>query len=743
MKPTDRQHSRHTSEGSSYSNINNANNNNASTATTSSSLSVPMTRLDNHPTPPPPTHPNRLIPPPPSGSSPTKNGGPSYSSSTSRTGSVASSTSNSNVSSSNQKSTINDSPNNNLNNIHLTRISSPSHLASLPPEFLTNDAERPLLHVDEAGNEYHYFLNPMKKAVFFILLVEMLERFSFYGINYTTTAYLTGEYNDDWNADLPSILASSYVSISTAVAYTTPFLGALLADNLFGEYLTMILATLLCYIPGLTLIALTTIPQFLGSEFNLSAIRLGLLVLWPVGTGAVKACVNVFGAKQFHPILQSSLIESYYVNFYMCINIGALTGGIVVPIVAQWNVTVAYFIPVCMLGIGVLLFVSGTSRYVRPKPKHDVGYFVHEMVAACGCGGKRREKRDRALNIQPSPTESKVGIGSIFMLSGLVVPFNVAYAQMSTTFIVQGSVMDNYGLFDAPMMNNVDALSILTFGYVIGNVIYPALNQRGIKIPTTYKFAIGSTFGALAVGCAILTDYRIHRVYNETGEAITVLWQAFPYFLIGMGEIFAVSAAYELAFTVAPAKMKSVASAANLFMVGGLPNVFCIMLYNLCREWFLNARGEAHIHKLEDYASAKVTNYFWLLEGIALFGIVINVLPPVKKWVASIEEAAAETVKSPMSTPNIRRNLIQRRKYRNGGAGTDEETPLIRAEKHADYLKCGNGPELRKFGSMRAGPSLKKKGGAVHSRPPAAPAGQDPLLMLQVRNELLPHAEDA
>ena len=109
----------------------------------------------------------------------------------------------------------------------------------------------------------------------------------------------------------------------------------------------------------------------------------------------------------------------------------------------------------------------------------------------------------------------------------------------------------------------------------------------------------------------------------------------------------------------------------------------------------------------------------------------------------SIEEAATETVKSPMSTLNIRRNLIQRRKYCNGSARTDEETLLIRVEKHADYLKCGNGPELRKFGSMRAGPSLKKKGGAIHSRPSAAPAGQDPSLMLQVRNDLLPHAENA
>ena len=94
--------------------------------------------------------------------------------------------------------------------IHLTRISEPSHLSSLPPEFLSdsthyNYKERPLLHIDESskchtttGRQqqqecYTYYLNPMKHAVFYILAIEMLERFSFYGINYTTTAYLTGE----------------------------------------------------------------------------------------------------------------------------------------------------------------------------------------------------------------------------------------------------------------------------------------------------------------------------------------------------------------------------------------------------------------------------------------------------------------------------------------------------------------------------------------------------------------------
>ena len=134
----------------------------------------------------------------------------------------------------------------------------------------------------------------------------------------------------------------------------------------------------------------------------------------------------------------------------------------------------------------------------------------------------------------------------------------------------------------------------------------------------------------MAVGCAVITDYQIHRVYERRDGAVTVLCQAFPYLLIGIGEIFAVSAAYELAFTVAPAKVKSVASAVNLLMVGGLPSALCLGLYNACRPWFLNSRGEAHMHRLEDCASARVVNYFWLLEAIASFGVPINVLPPVR-----------------------------------------------------------------------------------------------------------------
>ncbi|MBD5028000.1 hypothetical protein GUF51_25615, partial [Xanthomonas citri pv. citri] len=55
--------------------------------------------------------------------------------------------------------------------------------------------------------------------MFLILVMEMLERLSFYGINFTQTNYLTGEYGN-WSADLGSVQAASWVQTSTAVAYT-------------------------------------------------------------------------------------------------------------------------------------------------------------------------------------------------------------------------------------------------------------------------------------------------------------------------------------------------------------------------------------------------------------------------------------------------------------------------------------------------------------------------------------------
>lgn len=558
-----------------------------------------------------------------------------------------------------------------------------SQLALLPPECLSGDKERPLRHVDEHDNECRYALRPMFYSVIFILLVELLERFSFYGINYTQTSYLTGAYDRNWNAHMEAISASSYVAISVAVAYTTPFLGAFLADSLLGDYWAILVGSICFYLPGLLLIAFTTIPGMLGTEFNRGALATGLLFLWPFGTGIVKSIVNVFGAKQFHPLLQSSLIEAYYVKFYMCINIGALIGGFMVPVVCQTNVTVAYFLPVGMLTMAISLFLMGTRRYVRTKPKNPL------------CG-----KRKRMHQLQSAEA---VGLDVIIRISFLVIPFNIAYSQMATTFIVQGTVMEKaFGYVDAACMNNADAIAVLAFGYLVGSKIYPALAKRGIKIPTTYKFAFGSALGALAIAWALMVEHMIHSKYAKDGGKVSILWQAMAYILIGAGEIFAVSAAYEAAFTAAPPDKKVIASALNLFCIGGLPNIFCLGLYHACSGWFRNKHGTTNITLIGDYSEANIKKYFWLLFFIAILGVGMNLLPSVKEFVDGVEEQATDMIKTP-KTP-----IRPPRKERFADFAT-EESPLVRAKRYQAYLKYGSEPKLYKSGSMRAGPSLSER----------------------------------
>lgn len=575
-----------------------------------------------------------------------------------------------------------------------TNVTSEEQLNDLPQECLSGNPERPLRHVDEDGQVMSYALKPMTYSVILILMVELLERFCFYGINYTQTAYLTGSYNEDWNAAFTAVEASSYVSISVAVAYTTPFLGAFFADSLIGDYYGLLVGALVFYLPGLILIALTTIPGFLGPVFNQKLLATGLIFLWPVGTGIVKSIVNVFGAKQFHPLLQSSLIESYYVSFYMCINIGALVGGVLVPFMAQIQVTIAYFIPVGMLGLAVACFLTGTKRYVRMKPK-----------------GNLFGKKKNFKTLTPSNVDTRrLNLWNVLKISALILPFNIAYAQMATTFIIQGTVMQKLWFIDAACMNNADAIAVLFFGYVIGQIFYPALAKRGIKLATTHKFAIGSAFGVVAIGWALLMESMIHYWYFQTGESVSIMWQAPSYILIGIGEIFAVSSAYEAAFSASPPEQKALASAVNLFCVGGLPNFFCIFLYQACREWFLNSHGTASLHKLEDYAEAHVWKYFLLLFAIAIGGVLLNLSSPVRSFVESIEEAAAEMVKTPKMTPNRPTKHKRIDSWDFAGAKKEDLSPLMRQKRHEAYLKYGSGPVLNRNSSMRAGPSLATTG---------------------------------
>jgi proton-dependent oligopeptide transporter, POT family len=249
------------------------------------------------------------------------------------------------------------------------------------------------------------------------------------------------------------------------------------------------------------------------------------------------------------------------------------------------------------------------------------------------------------------------------------------------------------GFIDAACMNNADAIAVLFFGSIIGDGLYPWCAARGIKIPTTYKFAIGSALGAASILWALFVENMIQTTYAETGERVNILWQAMSYILIGAGEVFAVSAAYEVAFTASPPEKKVMFSAMNLFCIGGLPSVLCIALYQACIPWFQNSNGTTSISNIHEYTTAHVYKYFWLLFFISVLGTIGNLIPAVRDFVESVEERATDmirTPKTPMRPP--RREPLP-----------DEESVMLKAKRHQYYLAYGSAPSLYKHGSMRAG----------------------------------------
>jgi proton-dependent oligopeptide transporter, POT family len=233
------------------------------------------------------------------------------------------------------------------------------------------------------------------------------------------------------------------------------------------------------------------------------------------------------------------------------------------------------------------------------------------------------------------------------------------------------------------------------------------LARNNIKLATGYKFALGCAIGACAILWSLLVEVMIHKEYARSGERISVLWQAPSYILTGAGEIFSISTAYEVAFTASPPNKKAFACAFNLFCIGGIPNMLSLALYRMCQHWFQNNNGSGNIGRIKDYSEAHVGKYFCVLLGIVMFGVVVNMLHPVRQWIAFVENRAAKAA-SGSSAANTAK--VQKRKsYSTSETGEMETEPLLKAQKHIKYLEEGSEGGIYRMNTMKAEFSRRAK----------------------------------
>ena len=168
-------------------------------------------------------------------------------------------------------------------------------------------------------------------TTYFILVVELCERFCYYGLRSVLVLFLKDYYG------LNEKEASSYYHIFGAMAYGFPMVGAIISDTYWGRYKTIRNIGLI-YCLGISLLCVSAVPIWFAPfdpERNIHKILslLGIAFIG-IGSGGIKPCVSSFGADQFKPN-QEKAKNQYFQWFYFIINVGGVIGAFLTPLLKK------------------------------------------------------------------------------------------------------------------------------------------------------------------------------------------------------------------------------------------------------------------------------------------------------------------------------------------------------------------------------------------------------------------------
>ncbi|CAK4103835.1 unnamed protein product [Aphanomyces euteiches] len=210
----------------------------------------------------------------------------------------------------------------------------------------------------------------------FILVMELSERLSYYGINQGLKNFMGKKLH--WS----SVSSNSIKSTWTSVVYMSPLLGAYMADERWGRFKTIaVFGTV--YMLGDVLLAIASHPSVLATNGSTSTSEglfiTGLFVFIGIGTGAIKSNVITLGADQFDPRDERQVAQkmTYFSYFYWCVNAGAtfsygylatlcVKGSGAIPKEFGYFATFTICAGVFILALSI--FFLGSPRYIKVPP---------------------------------------------------------------------------------------------------------------------------------------------------------------------------------------------------------------------------------------------------------------------------------------------------------------------------------------------------------------------------------------
>uniref|UniRef100_A0A3P8UB13 Solute carrier family 15 member 1 n=1 Tax=Amphiprion percula TaxID=161767 RepID=A0A3P8UB13_AMPPE len=370
-------------------------------------------------------------------------------------------------------------------------------------------------------------------SIFFIVVNEFCERFSYYGMRAVLVLYFT--YFLRWDDDLATSIYHTFV----ALCYLTPILGAIVADSWLGKFKTIIYLSIV-YAIGQVAMAVSAIHDITDTDgdgipnnmsFHVALSMVGLFLI-ALGTGGIKPCVAAFGGDQFSDH-QDKQRRTFFSVFYLCINGGSLLSTIITPILRAQECgikskescySLAFGVPAALMVVALLVFIVGSGMYYKDEPQGNI------MLDVCKCIGFAIKNRFRHRSTRYPKRQhwmdwaeekyDKLLIAQIKMVLKvlfLYIPlpmFWTLFDQKGSRWTLQATTMDgNFGalVIQPDQMQTVNPILILTLVPIMDIFIYPLIQKCGLNFTPLKRMTVGMFLAAIAFVCAALVQIEIDK----------------------------------------------------------------------------------------------------------------------------------------------------------------------------------------------------------------------------------------
>jgi proton-dependent oligopeptide transporter, POT family len=405
-----------------------------------------------------------------------------------------------------------------------------------------------------------------------VFLIEMWERFGFYGMQVLMVTYMMKKLGFiDTRANL-------VWGAAAALIYATPAIGGWIGDKLLGSRRTMRIGAVVLMV-GYALLWYPT-----NSEYFLY-FALGVII---VGNGLFKPNTGNLVRKIYEG--DDTRIDSAFTMYYMAVNIGSMISMTLTPWIrnyvgARYGDSVGWHTAfgVCAIGLSLGLanyaFMGRALRHIGSPPDAAPIRWRRALAVAAGAALvvllaafllQHREIARICVYgtgvvilgiylhlIRTSHRYERAGLIAALLLVGQTIFFFIFYQQMSTSLnlFAQNNVDLNFGIFGWHLFKwipeqyqNLNSIWIVLLSPVLV-FIYNTLGRSGKDPSIAAKFAWG--FGSCAIGFFI---YGVGARWAVDGKVSSwiMIW---GYGLYSLGELLVGGLGLAMIARYAPARM--------------------------------------------------------------------------------------------------------------------------------------------------------------------------------------------